>query len=60
MKTRAQKKLKLSRETLQSLAEPSLREAAGAHSDSCPQLCGSGANTACFYTCLCTTPIVCE
>lgn len=54
MKKRIPRKLELSRETLRSLGEASLREAAGGVSRSCPELCGSGANTACFATCMCT------
>jgi len=54
MKKRIQRKLELSRETLRFLGEAGLREAAGGRSASCPQLCGSDANTACFATCSCT------
>ena len=60
MKKKLQKKLELSRETLRSLAETNLREAAGRRSDSCPMACGSDANTVCFATCACTMPIHCE
>jgi len=59
MKRRLQKKLELSRETLRSLAEGNLREAAGGRSDTCIMMCGSDANT-CFATCTCTSPIMCE
>lgn len=59
MKRRLQKKLELNRETLRSLAETSLREIAGARSDTCIMQCGSDANT-CFGTCTCTSPIMCE
>jgi len=54
MKKRIQKKLELSRETLGSLGEAGLREAAGGRSNTCPQQCGSDANTVCFATCACT------
>ena len=57
MKKRIQKKLELSRETLRSLAETGLREADGGRSDTCPWICGSGANTACFDTCLCNSTV---
>lgn len=60
MKRRLPKKLELSRETLRSLAEISLREAAGGRSDTCIMMCGSDANTVCFETCACTSPIWCE
>lgn len=60
MKKRLQKKLELSRETLRSLAEASVREVAGGGSNSCPMQCGSDANTVCFATCACTSPLVCE
>jgi len=60
MKKRLQKKLALSRETLRSLAEASLGEAAGGGSNTCVMQCGSDANTVCFATCACTSPIVCE
>ena len=60
MKRKLQKKLELSRETLRSLAETNLREAAGGRSDSCPMACGSDAATVCFVTCACTSPIHCE
>lgn len=57
MRKRIQKKLELSRETLRSLAETSLREVAGMRSETCPWICGSGANTACFDTCLCNSTL---
>jgi len=60
MKKRIQKKLELSRETLRSLGEAGLREAVGGGSNSCPMACGSDANTVCFATCACTSPIICE
>jgi hypothetical protein len=60
MKKRIQKKLELSRETLRSLGETGLREVAGGGSNSCPMACGSDANTVCFVTCACTSPIICE
>jgi len=60
MKKRLPRKLELSRETLRSLAKTGLREAAGGGSDTCIMMCGSGANTACFATCACTSPIQCE
>jgi hypothetical protein len=60
MKKRFPKKLELSRETLRSLAGTDLREAGGGRSDTCIMMCGSGPNTACFATCLCTSPVVCE
>jgi hypothetical protein len=60
MKKKLQKKLELSRETLRSLAETNLREAAGGRSDTCIMMCGSDANTVCFATCACTSPIHCE
>ncbi len=53
MKKRIQRKLELSRETLRSLGEAGLREAAGGSAASCPQLCGSDAPT-CVATCFCT------
>jgi hypothetical protein len=59
MKKRLQKKLELSRETLQSLVGIRLREAAGGGSNTCPMQCGSDANTVCFATCACTSPINC-
>ncbi len=59
MKKRIQKKLELSRETLRSLEETGLREAAGGGSNSCPMACGSDANTVCFATCACTQPAIC-
>jgi hypothetical protein len=59
MKKRIQKKLELSRETLRSLAETGLREADGGRSDTCPWICGSGPNTACYATCLCSG-VICE
>jgi hypothetical protein len=60
MKRRLPKKLELSRETVRCLAEIGLREAAGGRSDTCIMMCGSDANTVCFATCACTSPIVCE
>ena len=60
MKKRLPKKLELSRETLRSLATTGLREAAAGGSDTCIMMCGSDANTVCFETCACTSPIVCE
>ena len=57
MKKRIQKKLELSRETLRSLAETGLREVDGGRSDTCVMMCGSGANTACFDTCLCNSTV---
>ena len=61
MKKRLPKKLELSRETLRSLAETRLPEAAGGFSQpSCPVQCGSDANTVCFATCACTSPAFCE
>jgi hypothetical protein len=60
MKKKIQRKLELSRETLRSLGEAGLREAAGGGSNSCPMACGSDANTVCFVTCACTSPIICE
>jgi hypothetical protein len=60
MKKRLQRKLELSRETLRSLAEIRLPEVAGGGSNTCIMMCGSDANTVCFDTCACTTPIVCE
>ncbi|HTG31442.1 MAG TPA: hypothetical protein VLB76_00825 [Thermoanaerobaculia bacterium] len=57
MKKRLPKKLELSRETLRSLGKTSLREAGGGRSDTCPWICGSGANTACFDTCLCNSTL---
>jgi hypothetical protein len=49
------KKLQLSRETLRDLHQPMLAEAAGGKTLTCNNACGSGANTACFATCLCDT-----
>jgi hypothetical protein len=60
MKKRLPKKLELSRETLRSLAGTGLREAGGGRSDTCIMMCGSDANTVCFATCACTSPIQCE
>jgi len=61
MKKRLPKKLELSRETLRSLAETRMGEVAGGFSKpTCPVQCGSDANTVCFETCACTSPIVCE
>jgi hypothetical protein len=57
MKKRLPKKLELNRETLQSLAKTGLREVAGMRSETCPWICGSGANTACFDTCLCNSTV---
>jgi hypothetical protein len=54
MQKRIQRKLELSRETLRSLGEAGLREAAGGGSATCIMACGSDANTACFATCACT------
>ena len=54
------KKLALSRETVRSLGEIGLRAADGGRSDTCVMMCGSDANTGCFATCACTSPIVCE
>lgn len=60
MKKRIQRKLELSRETLRFLGETGLREAVGGGSDTCIMMCGSDANTVCFATCACTSPIICE
>jgi len=63
MKKRLSKKLELSRETLRSLAEIRMGEVAGGvsrQSPTCPIVCGSDANTVCFETCACTSPIMCE
>jgi hypothetical protein len=60
MKKRIQKKLELSRETLRSLGEAGPGEVAGGRSDTCIMMCGSDANTVCFATCACTSPIICE
>jgi hypothetical protein len=59
MKKRLPKKLELSRETLRSLTEIGPGEVAGVRSETCTWICGSGANTACFDTCLCSARI-CE
>jgi hypothetical protein len=59
MKKRLQKKLELSRETLRSLEEARLHGAAGGGSNTCNMQCGSDANTVCFATCACTSPIAC-
>jgi hypothetical protein len=59
MKKRLPRKLELSRETLRSLGKTHLREAAGGRSDTCPWICGSGPNTACYATCLCSD-VICE
>ncbi len=60
MKKKLHRKLELNRETLRSLAETNLRGVAGVRSDTCVMQCGSGPNTGCFDTCLCTSPVVCE
>ncbi len=57
MRKRLPKKLELSRETLRSLTETGLREVVGERSETCPWICGSGANTACFDTCLCDSTL---
>ncbi len=55
-KKRLPKKLELSRETLRSLAETRLTEAAGGLSQpTCRIQCGSDAGT-CLATCLCSSP----
>lgn len=61
MKKRLPKKLELNRETLRSLSKIRMGEVAGGFSmPTCPVICGSGAYTACFETCLCTSPQICE
>ena len=57
MKKRLPKKLELSRETLRSLTETGLGEVEGGRSETCTWICGSGANTACFDTCLCESTL---
>ena len=62
MKKRLPKKLELSRETLRFLAATQMGKVAGGLSDppTCVIMCGSDANTVCFETCACTSPLVCE
>jgi len=55
MKKMPSKKLQLSRETLLDLHQPRLGEVAGGQTLTCNNACGSGANTACYATCLCDT-----
>jgi hypothetical protein len=50
------KKLQLSRETLRDLHDPALGKAVGGQITK-PPICGSGANTACFATCLCNSTL---
>ena len=50
------RKLQLSRETLRDLHDPALGKAVGGQVTKLP-VGGSGANTACFATCLCNSTL---